>query len=69
MIRLELTMGRNIPDAGIVTEQMFSDFVKSESVVPEIYAKNAGIIGSIHGAKNDPIPAKTATKIVISDIC
>ena len=53
----------------IETVCVVSDFVKSESVVPEIYAKNAGIIGSIHGAKNDPMPAKTATKIVISDIC
>ncbi len=53
----------------IETVCVVSDLVKSEIVVPEIYAKNAGIIGSIHGAKNDPIPAKTATKIVISDIC
>jgi len=53
----------------IETVRVLSDRVKSEIVVPEIYAKNAGIIGSIHGAKNDPIPAKTATKIVISDIC
>ena len=40
----------------------------SEIVVPEIYAKNAGIIGKIHGAKNDPKPAMKATKIVTSFI-
>jgi len=44
------------------------DCVKSEIVVPEIYAKNAGTIGKIHGAKNDPKPAKNATKIVTSFI-
>ena len=42
------------------------DFVISEIVVPEIYAKNAGTIGKIHGAKNDPTPAMKATKIVTS---
>ena len=52
----------------IETVCVVSDLVKSEIVVPEIYAKNAGIIGSIHGAKNDPTPAKIATKTVISDI-
>ena len=35
-------------------------------VDPEIYAKNAGIIGKIHGATNDPNPASTATASVIS---
>jgi hypothetical protein len=35
MIRLELTMGRNIPDSGTVTEQMFSDFVKSD-IMPHL---------------------------------
>ena len=38
----------------------------SDNVVPEIYAKNAGIIGSIHGAKNEPIPAKNAITIETS---
>ena len=38
----------------------------SDSVVPEIYAKNAGTIGSIHGAKNEPIPAKNAITIETS---
>jgi len=45
-----------------------SDLTRSEIVVPDMYAKNAGIIGSIHGAKNEPIPAKSATKTVISVI-
>ena len=40
----------------------------SDNVVPEIYAKNAGIIGKIHGAKNDPIPAKNAIMIETSAI-
>lgn len=53
----------------IETIFVLSILVKSDIVIPEMYAKNAGIMGSIHGAKNDPIPAKTATKIVISGIC
>ena len=36
----------------------------SVTVVPEIYARNAGIIGKIHGATNDPSPASNATRIV-----
>ena len=40
----------------------------SDNVVPEIYAKNAGTIGSMHGAKNEPIPAKNAITIEISAI-
>ena len=44
------------------------DFVKSEIVIPEIYAKNAGMIGSIHGAKNELTPAIIARKILISAI-
>ncbi|GFN39440.1 MAG: hypothetical protein YK1309IOTA_420002 [Marine Group I thaumarchaeote] len=35
-------------------------------VVPEIYAKNAGIIGKIQGATKEPIPANAATAIVTS---
>ena len=35
-------------------------------VDPEIYAKNAGIIGKIQGAKNEPKPNQVATKSVIS---
>ena len=38
----------------------------SDSVVPEIYAKNAGTIGNIQGAKNEPIPAKNAIAIETS---
>ena len=44
------------------------DFVKSEIVIPEIYAKNAGTIGSIHGAKNELNPAIIARKMLISVI-
>jgi len=52
----------------IETVCVVSDLTRSEIVVPDMYAKNAGIIGSIHGAKNEPIPAKSATKTVISVI-
>ena len=41
----------------------------SFNVVPEIYAKKAGIIGKIHGAINDPRPAVNAISIVGSAIC
>jgi hypothetical protein len=44
------------------------DFVKSEIVVPEMYAKNAGTIGSIHGAKNELKPAIIARKMLTSII-
>ncbi len=36
----------------------------SVTVVPDIYARNAGIIGKIHGATKDPRPARSATRIV-----
>jgi len=36
----------------------------SVTVVPEIYARNAGIIGKIHGAINELIPATNAISIV-----
>ncbi|KAG2473612.1 MAG: hypothetical protein NPMRTH4_1140004 [Nitrosopumilales archaeon] len=38
----------------------------SVKVVPERYAKKAGIIGNIHGATNEPSPARTAIARVIS---
>ena len=34
--------------------------------VPEMYAKNAGIIGGMQGARNEPKPAKAATANVTS---
>jgi hypothetical protein len=40
----------------------------SVTVVPEIYARNAGIIGKMHGATKEPSPASTATKMVSSAI-
>ena len=46
---------------------LFFDLI-SDNVVPEIYAKNAGIMCKMHGAKNEPIPAKNAITIEISDI-
>ena len=42
------------------------DFFRSEIVVPDMYAKNAGIIGKMHGAKNELIPASSATAILTS---
>jgi len=36
----------------------------SVTVVPDMYARNAGIIGRMHGATNDPSPASSATSIV-----
>lgn len=40
----------------------------SVTVVPDMYAKNAGIIGNIQGATNDPKPAKAAMARVTSGI-
>ena len=40
----------------------------SVTVVPEMYARKAGIIGKIHGAINELKPASNATKIVGSAI-
>ncbi len=40
--------------------------LSSVTVVPEMYARNAGIMGKIHGATNDANPASTATARVIS---
>ena len=37
-------------------------------VVPEIYAKNAGMTGNMQGAKKEPSPAIAATIIVMSAI-
>ena len=42
-------------------------WLRSLRVEPEIYAKNAGIMGKIHGATNEPNPANAATARVISD--
>mgnify|MGYP003386955506 FL=1 len=46
----------------------FWSFLISVNVVPEIYAKKAGIIGKIHGAIKDPNPAENAISIVGSVI-
>ena len=47
----------------------FWSFFISVNVVPEIYAKNAGIIGRIHGAINEANPAENAINIVGSIMC
>ena len=36
----------------------------SVTVVPDMYARKAGIIGRMHGATNEPRPASNATSIV-----
>lgn len=41
-------------------------WLRSVMVVPEIYAKNAGIMGKIQGATNEPRPARAAIAMVIS---
>ena len=48
----------------IVWEPPF--WFNSLRVDPEIYAKNAGIIGKMHGATNEANPARVATARVIS---
>ena len=40
----------------------------SVTVVPDMYARNAGIIGKIHGAIKELKPASSATRIVGSAI-
>ena len=52
----------------LLIESMLFLVLISDNVVPEIYAKNAGTIGIIHGAKNEPIPAKKAIMIETSAI-
>jgi len=41
----------------------------SVTVVPDMYARKAGIIGRMHGAINEPRPASIATNIVGSAMC
>ncbi len=61
----------------IVLKIMFTLFMErtvpflepnSVTVVPDMYARNAGIIGKIHGAINELRPASSATRIVGSAI-
>ncbi len=40
--------------------------LKPDMVVPDMYARNAGITGRIHGATNEARPAATATIMLIS---
>lgn len=42
--------------------------LNSVKVVPDMYARNAGIIGKIHGATKEPRPASSANSMVISVI-
>ena len=61
----------------IVLKIMFTLFMErtvpflepnSVTVVPDMYARNAGIIGKIHGAIKELKPASSATRIVGSAI-
>lgn len=54
----------------LLTEIVFvPDFwFNSIMAVPEMYAKKAGIIGSIHGATNEPNPASAAMAKLTSDM-
>lgn len=54
----------------LLTEIVFvPDFwFNSVMVVPEMYAKKAGIIGSIHGATKEPNPARAAMPKFTSDM-
>ena len=57
-IMFNLLMARTVP---------FLD-PSSVTVVPDMYARKAGIIGKIHGAINELRPASNATRIVGSAI-
>ncbi len=52
MIRLELTMGRSIPDAGTVSEEMFTAFVKSD-IMPHL--EFGTILAHRHILKKTPL--------------
>ena len=67
----------NTNTKNIVLKIMFTLFMErtvpflepnSVTVVPDMYARNAGIIGKIHGAINELRPASNATRIVGSAI-
>ena len=61
MIRLELTMGRSIPDAGTVSEDMFTAFVKSD-IMPHLeYGTILDAVGFWKGQQE-------ATKILYLEI-
>ena len=61
MIRLELTMGRSIPDAGTVSEDMFNAFVKSD-IMPHLeYGTILDAVGFWKGEQE-------ATKILYLEI-
>jgi len=53
----------------LIWKLLFWSCFISFNVVPEIYAKKAGIIGKMHGAINDPRPAENAISTVGSAIC
>ena len=52
----------------LILKFVFWSLLISVNVVPEIYAKKAGIMGKIHGAINDANPAENAISIVGSSI-
>ena len=53
MIRLELMMGLDIPDAGTVTDAMFDDFIRNE-IAPHLdYATIIDGVGLWKGTRED----------------
>ena len=52
----------------LILKPVFWSLLISVNVVPEIYAKKAGIMGKMHGAINDANPAENAIRIVGSVI-
>ena len=54
----------SITDERLICTVEFS--LKPDMVVPDMYARNAGITGRMHGATNDARPATTATRMPTS---
>ena len=54
----------SITDERLICTVEFS--LKPDIVVPDMYARNAGITGRMHGATNDARPATTATRMPTS---
>ncbi len=63
-IMLSLLMDNTEPEDVIVSPFFLE--LSSETVVPEMYARKAGIIGKMQGATNELRPASKATRIVTS---
>ena len=49
MKRLELIMGRNIPNAGKVSDNMINDFIKTEELIDKGRQWTEDLPGSVEG--------------------